>query len=213
MTSTMFTNKLKENFSVNEPIFTGELLKLFSNKSRAQVFRYVESAKENEELVQDSTGVYYMPTMTILGTQSKLSPEEIVRKKYIKNDKDVYGVYSGIELLNMFGMTTQMAATITIVTNNESSKKRIIKIRNRQFIVKKSRCKITKDNFAYYTLFELFNCMYNDEKINADAKRRILDFMKKNKMEFMKICDMAKCFPSKAVKKLMNSGVIYDFVR
>ena len=212
MTSQAFTNKLKESFSFNEPIFTEELLKLFSNKSRAQVFRYVESAKESNELAQDSVGVYYLPTITFLGTQSKLSPEEVARKKYIGNDTDRYGVYSGIELLNRFGMTTQMAATVTIVTNKESSKKRMIVLNGRRFILKKSHCKITKENFAYYTIFELFNCMGKDEKVNKDAKRRILDYMKNNKMDVMQICNMAKCFPSKAVKKFMNSGVIYDFV-
>ena len=211
MTSTMFTNKLKENFSVNEPIFTGELLKLFCNKSRAQVFRYVESAKENNDLVQDSVGVYYLPKQTSLGL-SVLSTDKIIEKKYIKDKNDVYGVFSNIKLLNMFGVTTQMAGVIVVVSNNESSKKRTITLNGRRFILKKSRCKITKENYAAYMLLELFNSIGNNEKINKDASERIFHFIKGEKITVMDIANMAKVFPSKAIKNFMRTGIIYEII-
>lgn len=212
MTSQAFTNKLKENFSFNEPIFTEELLKLFSNKSRAQVFRYVESAKESNELAQDGMGIYYIPTITLAGTQSALSPDEIIKKKYIRNEKDVYGVYSDIDLLNMFGATTQMAGVITVVSNKESSKKRMITIKNRRFIVKKSRCKITKNNYSAYTVLEFFRCLRKDEKISAYTKQRIVEYLKRNKTEVMDFVKLADYFPSKAMKNFMKSGVIYEII-
>ena len=211
MTSQAFTNKLKENFSFNEPIFTEELLKLFSNKSRAQVFRYVEEAKESETLVQDTVGVYYLPKQTDLGL-STLSTDKIVEKKYIKNKDTVYGVYSNIKLLNMFGVTTQMAGVITIVSNKESSKKRMITLNERRFILKKSRCKINSENYAAYTLLELFNCIDKNETICKDARERILYFIKGEKIGVMDIVKMAKVFPSKAIKNFMKTGIIYEII-
>ena len=50
MTSQEFAQELKNNFAFNEPIFTDEILKVFSSYSRAQVFRYVDIAKEDNVL-------------------------------------------------------------------------------------------------------------------------------------------------------------------
>ena len=41
-----FTNRIKEKFGSDVPIFTGEILRLFPECSRAQVFRYIKKAKE-----------------------------------------------------------------------------------------------------------------------------------------------------------------------
>jgi len=48
----MFIERLSEKFNINEPIFTEEILGLFPEYSRAQVFRYIGKAKENKEIVQ-----------------------------------------------------------------------------------------------------------------------------------------------------------------
>ena len=42
----MFIEKLSKNFDTNEPIFTEEILSLFNEYSRAQVFRYIDKAKK-----------------------------------------------------------------------------------------------------------------------------------------------------------------------
>ena len=47
----MFIERLIAKFNINEPIFTEEILDLFQEYSRAQVFRYINKAKENKEIV------------------------------------------------------------------------------------------------------------------------------------------------------------------
>ena len=213
MTSQEFAQELKNNFAFNEPIFTEEILKVFSNYSRAQVFRYVDVAKENNVLVQYDTGVYFIPYMTFLGIPSTITAGMAAEKKYVKNGDKRYGIYSGIRLLNEFHVTTQMAAVPTIVTNKESSKKRMIVIKNMRFILKKSRCKITPDNYIAYTILELFNEIDLDEKISKYTIDTIVGFMKDHKLEILTLSKLAKYFPSKAIKNMMRSGVLYEFVR
>ena len=135
----MFIEKLSKNFDTNEPIFTEEILSLFNEYSRAQVFRYIDKAKNNMELIQFTKGVW--------GDLSMITTDSVVEKKYLRNSNQVYGVYSGIKLLNLFSVTTQMGATIEIVTNNETTCCRHIDINSRKFILRKSRCKITKKNY------------------------------------------------------------------
>ena len=212
MTSALFAQELRNNFAFNEPIFTEELLKMLPDYSRAQIFRYVDIAKKDNVLVQYDTGVYFMPSITFFG-QSIITVDEIVEKKYLKNNGKIYGIYSGIALLNEFHVTTQLAASPIIVTNKESSKKRVIYIKNRRFTLKKSRCKITSENYVAYTILELFNEIGINEKINKYTVDTIVRFMKEKNLDILQLSNLAQYFPSKAIKNMMRSGVLYEFVR
>lgn len=209
MNESTFSRTLKKKFAISEPIFTDELLKVFSKCSRAQLFRYIRNAKASNMLKQFNKGIYYLPKQTSLGLFT-INVEDVVEKKYIKSDGDVYGIYSGIELLNMFGVTTQMASIVEIVSNNESSKKREIVINGRCFILKKSRCLIDKNNYPEYMLLELFNLLGKNETINSFAKNEIMAFIKKTNVTTKKILNLSIYFPSKAIKNLLRSGIINE---
>ena len=121
----MFIEKLKEKFGVDTPIFTKEIIDLFPNYTKAYVFRLIKNAINNNLLCYDSYGVYYIPNNSIFGLSS-ISVEDIIIKRYVQKDNDVFGIISGLQLLNSFGVTTQVAAVIEVVSNNESSKYREI---------------------------------------------------------------------------------------
>ena len=50
----MFVERIQNTFDLNEPIFTDELLRLFADYSRPQVFRLIDAAKERGEIIQYS---------------------------------------------------------------------------------------------------------------------------------------------------------------
>ena len=210
MDNIAFLKTVKNNYEVNQPIFIDELLKLFSPISRAQVFRYINRAKTSNELIQYDTGVYYLPAQTILG-RSTISPDAVVRKKYLTNGNKVYGIYAGIKLLNMFGVTTQMAGIVEIVSNKESSKCREVVIFNRKFVVKKSRCKISSENYKTYMILELFNEMGVDEVIPSRAKKIISNYLQEENISAYSLFKMSRFFPAKALKNVIRSEVIDVF--
>ena len=205
----MFIERLKEKFNTNEPIFTEEVLELFPDFSRAQVFRFIKKARDNNEIVQYDKGVYYIPRKTFLG-YSSISADTVIEKRYLRNEENVYGVYSGIKLFNNFSMTTQMAAVIEIVTNNESAKYREIQIKNRRFILRRSRCKINKDNAAAYTVLQLFSEFDKKDKLNENAKRRLIEYMRVTGVTKEKLFSLSMQFPSKTVKNLIGSGILNE---
>ncbi len=133
----MFIEKISEQFNVNEPIFTEEILDLFPEYSRSQVFRYIDKAKENKEIVQFTKGVYYIPNLTFWGDLSTITVDSVIKKKYIRNTNQTYGIFGGIKLLNNFSVTTQMASVIEVVTNKETTRCREIEINSRKFILRK----------------------------------------------------------------------------
>lgn len=206
----MFIERLSEKFNNNEPIFTEEILGLFREYSRAQVFRYIDKAKESKEIVQFAKGVYYIPNVTFWGSLSAITADSVIEKKYLRNAEQTYGVFGGIKLLNNFSVTTQMAAVIEVVTNNETTRCREIDINGRKFILRKSRCEINKNNYAAYTVLQLFNDFTEQDKLDESSRRRLLEYIKSRKVTQKQLLELSMQFPARATKKLIGSGVLNE---
>ena len=207
----MFLERLKKNYEVNEPIFTEEVLALFPEYSRVQVFRYLNEATVSKELIRFCRGVYFVPKMTCLGIPSTIVPDDVVRKKYMSDGDEVYGVFTGLKLLNTFSITTQMPAIIEIATNKETTPYREITIRRRTFILRKARCEINKDNFAAYTIMQLFSDFLRNDKVDESSLRVLQKYIKDEKITVEKVFALAKDFPARAAKNLLRSGIIDEF--
>lgn len=205
----MFIDKLQAKYEPNEPIFINEILDEFSEYSRGYVFKLIKKAEEKEELVNFSTGVYFIPTKTILGL-STITTEDVVEKKYISSKNETFGIYSGLQLQNMFNLTTQMPNTIEVVTNNESMRKREIEINGRRVILRKSKVNITKDNVNEYMLLQLMTEIGSN--INEISRERIKNFISQRNIDYKIIIKLASHFPSKAIKNLIISGVLGNHI-
>ncbi len=208
MKENAFIERLSTNFEKDEPIFTEEIIKLFPDCSRAQIFRYIDKAKRKEEIVQYSRGVYFIPHITYFGTLSTITAQQAIYKKYIRNEEDVYGLYSGLSILNRFSITTQMPAVIEIVSNNESTRRRRITVKHYRYILKKSRCKITKDNFAAYTILQLFNDFDEGDELYGISRRRVTEFIKENNVKKDDVLRIMSYFPKKALENFARSNII-----
>lgn len=202
-----FTERIQNTFDLNEPIFTEELLRLFSDYSRPQVFRLINAAKECGEIVQYAKGIYYRPQKTRLGN-STITADDVIRKRYLNSKDDVYGVYSGIKLLNAFAVTTQMAGIVEVVTNNESAKYREIQINKRRYILRRSRCAIDRNNVAAYRVMQLFSEMEKEDKIDEAAEERLRGYIAKEGISQSQLFSMAQVFPARAAKMMIGSGII-----
>lgn len=206
----MFIERLSEKFNNNEPIFTEEILGLFREYSRAQVFRYIDKAKERKEIVQFTKGVYYIPNVTFWGDLSTITADAVIEKKYLRNAEQIYGVFGGIKLLNNFSVTTQMSAVIEVVTNNETTRCREIAVNGRRFILRKSRCEINKNNYAAYTVLQLFNDFTEQDRLDEASRRRLLEYIKSRKVTQKQLLELSMQFPARATKKLIGSGVLNE---
>ena len=206
----MFIERLSEKFNINEPIFTEEILGLFREYSRAQVFRYIDKAKERKEIVQFTKGVYYIPNVTFWGDLSTITADAVIEKKYLRNAEQTYGVFGGIKLLNNFSVTTQMAAVIEVVTNNETTRCREIAVNGRRFILRKSRCEINKNNYAAYTVLQLFNDFTEQDRLDEASRKRLLEYIKSRKVTQKQLLELSMQFPARATKKLIGSGVLNE---
>lgn len=206
----MFIERLITKFNINEPIFTEEILDLFQEYSRAQVFRYINKAKENKEIVQFAKGVYYIPNIAFWGDLSTITVDSVIEKKYLRNSNQIYGIFGGIKLLNNFSITTQMASVIEVITNNETTRCRKIVINGRKFILKKSRCEINKKNYAAYTILQLFNDFSKQDQLDESSRQKMLDYIKSRNVTQKELFELSLNFSSQTTKKMIRSGIINE---
>lgn len=204
-------DRLKKRFGINQPIFTSEILKEMSDYSRPRVFQLIKKATQDGELIKYDKGVYYIPTITRYG-KSIISVEQVIRKKYISDEDSVFGIYSGLQMLQNFMLSYQVPTAIEIVTNNETMWVREVKFKKRTIILHKSRLKITKDNADAYTILELFNNIDVNEYLkNKSTQREVIKFVKDHTIKGNDIYKLASAFPAKATKNIMESGIINEF--
>lgn len=203
----MFIEDIKKTYGENTPIFADEIVTLFSNYTRAYVFRLIKKAEDAGELVAFSRGVYFIPKKTFFG-QSTICSEMVAEKKYLKNNQSVYGIYAGLNLLNRFGVTTQVPNTMEIVTNNETTRKRNVTINGRGFILRRARCEINKENYPTYTVLQLFSDMSNEDELDDFSRTQINDYMSSNGIKADDLFDMSRSFPAATLKKMVRSGVL-----
>ena len=205
----MFEEKMNKIFKKNEPIFIEEILEAIKEYSRAYTFRQIKKMEEDGTIVRFTQGVYYLPTETEFG-RSSISIHQILNRKYLNDNDEIFGVYSGLILQNMFGVTTQVPNVLEIVTNKETTRCRKIMIKGREFILRKSRIKITKENASSYMILQLFSEIKDADYMDERGIRTIRSYMKKTNVTKNDLFELANVFPARTMKNLMVSGVLND---
>lgn len=196
---------LKTQYGENTPICYEDIANVCSGYTRGRVYQLIDAAMNSGLLAKAGYDCYYIPTTTPFG-KSLLNPRKVIEKKYISNKGEVYGFYTGLALLNSFGITTQMPNVIEVFTNNEATKSRRVTINNQTVIVKKARTTINNSNYKEMMLLELFN-LADISSIDARATQKIVDYMKQNNISVQGIMKYAKFVPARAIKNFMSSEV------
>ena len=202
--------RLKNKFGVNQPIFTNEILEVMNDYSRPRVFQLIKKAEQDESIVKFDKGIYYIPTKTRYGN-SLISVEQVIKKKYISDNDEVFGIYGGLQMQQNFLITLQVPNTIEVVTNKETMWVRETKLKNRNIILRKSRIPITKENVNAYTILELFSNIdikkYLDD---TSIQREVIHFIKEKEIKFKDLYPLTGAFPSKTTRNIMESGIINE---
>ena len=147
----MLIERLKEKFNYDEPIFINEIYNIMNDYSKSKVFELINEALKLNVLKRYDQGIYYLVSQTIVG-DSILSLDDVIEKKYIYNNNERFGIF-GLKVMEVnFSLSTQIPALIEVITNKESRKSRLINIRGRDILLKKSRIHITNDNYKAYTI-------------------------------------------------------------
>ena len=198
---------LLNRYGTNKPILTEELVVpgISYDNLRKQLSRY-----NSQGIIEKySQGVYYIPKETILG-KSTLSINDVIYRKYISDDNEVYGFFSGLSFYNKLGITTQVPFVYEIVTNKEKSRVREITLKNKKIILRRPYTNINKNNYLEAQFLDFINSAnINDIIDNIDILKKYINDYNLNKNT---ILDLIINYPSKTSKRLIGSRLLYEFV-
>lgn len=204
-------NRLQSRYDFNTPIFSDEIFEVMNEYSRPRIYQLIAEAVKNKLLLRFDSGVYYLPTKTVLGF-SKLNPQKVVEKRYIAFGNDVYGIYSGVQLLNAMGLSDQVPATVEVLTNNESMRYREVTVGYLKVILRKARIPISAGNVNIFTLWELFNMLNPKIMRKGIDYGKVIAFINERNISAKEILNYTNFFPARAAKNLINSGVLNEIV-
>ena len=83
-------------------------------------------------------------------------------------------------------------------------------IKGREFILRKSRIKITKENASSYMILQLFSEIKDADYMDERGIKTIRSYMKKTNVTKNDLFELANVFPARTMKNLMVSGVLND---
>lgn len=199
-------NELKLKFNPDEPILVGDIEKIYPERSRPWIDKAIKTMTDNNQLKRFSAGVYYIPRKTVLG-DSVLNPNKVIEKKYIKNKNKVFGYLGGTSLLNSFGLTTQVPNTVTVISNNESTRGRKIKIGNQPVYLCKSPADVTESNFKILQFCEIIK-LIDFNSLDKIEIKNLEKYIEDNNITISSIAEYCVYFPDSVSKKILGGPLI-----
>ncbi len=204
-----FYQYLLARYGNNEPILLAEIQ--FEKYSKPWIYKELRKLCDNGQLIRYEKGVYYIPTKTVLGI-STLNPRKVIEKKYISSAGKTQGYYSGITFLNQIGISTQMPNRIELYTNNENSTVREITVGKQRVLLRRARTRITPENADVQSFLEMMSLVSADF-FDEDRKKAVADFIEEKGITRSAIAEYAPVFPDRAMRTMVESGVIYSVTR
>ncbi len=200
--------ELEMKFGYNNPILLKEIER--ATETNVRIRKTMSRLVSNGQVERFSQGVYYIPKITLIG-KSRLSTKSVYEKKYIKDENEIYGYYTGLFFQNAIGLTTQVPNTIEIVTNREKSRLREIKIGNQKIRLKRSRAQITKENANVLQLLDLIT-EFDLVDFIGDRQTVLSNYIIKECIPRDNMFEYIPYFPAKTAKKLIESGLLSAFI-
>lgn len=201
----MLYQYLIEMFGYNEPIFTSDVQ--YKEYSKIWIAKELTRLCETGQLIRYERGIYYIPQTTPFGN-SVLNPNKVIERKYLTENGERIGFYTGITAFQRIGLSTQMSNVPEIQTNNENSKLRRVKVGSQEVILRKARVRITNQNCSVLQFLEMMNSA-NAGYFDEERREILKNWMQKMNISSQLVTEYAPFFPDRVMRNLVESGVIY----
>ena len=200
---------LLDNYEKSEPIFLSEINGYSKDYVRQEMKRLTDEGK----IERLYNGVYYIPYTSILGTEGKVSIKKFIEKRYLSNDDNVYGYYTGITFANMLGFTTQNPACYEICSNAATTKQRKLNVDGVNMIIYKPLVNVTKDNYKELQFLDLMINIDKYSELNSrELIKKLKDYVNDYQINFNIVKEYLGLYPDKVYRNIYNGGLMNELV-
>jgi signal peptidase I len=203
--------KIRNRFGEDRPFFIDDFKVEFADYSRPWIYQTLKRLSDSGDIVRFDAGVYYVPTQTPFGV-SRISPRSVIEKRFIKNEIDVYGYYSGLSHENAIGITTQVPNVIELVSNNESAKVRNVIVGNQRVRVRRAKTIITGTNAKILQFLDLVKNIAITE-LDETERNNLISYVKEQRFSMGDVVMYSSVYPAKTIQNLIESGLIYELAQ
>ena len=204
----MLYEYLKKNYIVGEPIFLNDIKIL--NMTEENLRYHFKKLTDNGMICRFEPGIYYFPKKNILGEVLPLSPDTVVRHKYIMRKGKRVGYYSGYTLANRMGLSTQVPFTEEITSNYAPAPIRELTIKNRKYIIRRPIVEVTEKNVQ---VLQFLDCLKDIDKCAEEdlevCGQILTSYAKEHAITKGMIDKFISSYPIKIYKAIYETGVKY----
>lgn len=196
----MLSEYIKEKYKPGEPIFLQDIK--IDGMSDASIRQRIKKLTEIGEVIRYEQGVYYIPKISRLKGTVPLSPDVVVRYKYISRMGRIMGYYAGYTLANKMGISVQVPVKEEITSNNIAAIVREVSVGNRRYVVRRAPVEVNEDNYLVLQLLELLKDIdeYSDDE--QDARQKVIDYIRRFQITRDAVDQYISYFPLKVYKSI-----------
>lgn len=205
----MLYDVISKNYSKGDPIFLSDITGYSKDYIRQEMKRLTDEGK----LERLYNGVYFLSYVTILGTKGKISIDKYINTKYLINNNNIIGYYTGLKLANMYGFTTQNPAAIEVCTNIATTSQRKKEIDGYRIIEYKPVTEINRDNVSALRFLDLMAIIDQYSELDVEEhKNKLKEFIIKTNVDFDIVKKYLPLYPAKTYKNIYDGGLMNELV-
>ena len=205
--STEIYELIVNNYTFEMPIFLQDVYASFPSISQNSIRSVFKRFDEKEKVIKIKNGVYALPNQNSLMGKPTVYTSDIIKKKYLGDDKTIIGYKTGLNFANNLGLTTQTASVDSIISNSVSNKKREIRLNNNRLIVNAPRFKVSNENYKLLQILDLLNEFERFSELELKlASKNLLRYISDLRLDEEKVEKIVSCYPLEAQVKFYKIG-------
>lgn len=195
------------NYNFDMPIFIQDVYTSFPNISENTIRSVFKRLDEKEKIIRIKNGVYALPNQNSIMGKPAVYTSDIIKKKYLGDDKFIIGYKTGLNFANSLGLTTQTASVDSIISNSVSKKKREIWLNNNRVIINAPRFKVSNENYKLLQILDLLNEFESFSELDLKAaSKNLLRYISDLRLDEEKVEKIVSFYPLEAQVRFYKIG-------
>lgn len=198
---------LQGKYSQNEPIFLTEIS--IPGMKPVSLRQQLKRLTEDGRLKRFDTGIYYLPKKSVFRFGSMLSPDDVIRKKYLIEGDSLCGYLSGMMFANQLGLTTQVPMAYEVYTNKATTDYRDTTVGSLRVIVRRPYVEINDDNASALQFLDLIKEVSDIAELDGmELTARLTGYMKAKGLSFNTLQQYFPYYPDRIYKNMYEVGLL-----
>ena len=198
---------LQKNYRENVPIFLSDLS--VPNMKPTVVRQLLKKLVDDGKVKRFDQGIYFIPRKTFFQSESMISIDDVIKKKYLIEGTESCGYLGGLLFANRVGVTSQVPMIYEVITNKATTDYRESQLANFRIIIKKPYAKVNTENVNVLQFLDLIKEITEVSELQGnELQKKLMSYMRIQKIDFNSLKPYLSYFPDRIYKNLYEVGLL-----